>query len=98
MHHFPGSKNGEKDETITLSHTKDIIICPVKQGATIINRLWELMGTSPNTIINTYLSAGVLYTLTAETALGRVRQKAQDLGATKLGHEPEQGHDVPDLR
>ena len=73
---------------ITLSCTKDTIMCPVKQGEMIINNLWELMGTSPNTIINTYLSAGVLYTLTAETALGGVRQKAQDLGATKLGHKP----------
>ena len=46
------------------------------------------MGTSPNTIIYTYLSAGVFYTQTGDTAFGRVQQEALDLGATKLGHKP----------
>ena len=80
---FRDKKNGEKDEMITLSCTKDTIMCPVKQGEMIINNLWELMGTSPNTIIYTYLSAGVFYTQTAgDTAFGRVQQEALDLGAT----------------
>ena len=35
------------------------------------------------------MSGGITYTLTADTALARIQQQAQELGAAKLGHDPD---------
>ena len=50
---FRDQKNGEKDETITLSRTSDPIMCPVCQGAGIVNKILNIPGTNTSSAINT---------------------------------------------
>ena len=86
---FRDQKNGEKEETITLSRTNDPIACPVAQAAAIIRRILQIPGTGPVSSINTYISDGIIYTLSSSVALERIRRKARQIGAPALGHEPE---------
>jgi hypothetical protein len=82
---FREQKNGVKHEKITMSRTGDPILCPVTQAAAIVTRLLALPGASSITPINTYQSGQFLYTLTATTALHRLRLRASQLGPTILG-------------
>ena len=85
---FRDQKNGEKDETITLSRTTDPIMCPVRQGACIVNRILAIPGQTADSTINTYQSGNHKYTLKSETAIKRVRKLATALGSDQLGHDP----------
>ena len=82
---FREQKNGVKNETITMSRTNDPILCPVLQAAAIIRRIRALPGSSSVTTINTYQSGLQLYTLSATTALHRLRLRATQLGQAKVG-------------
>ena len=85
---FRDQKNGEKDEMITLSRTTDPIMCPVRQGACIVNRILAIPGQTADSTINTYQSGNHTYTLKSETAIKRVRKLATALGSDQLGHDP----------
>jgi len=85
---FRDQKNGEKDEAITLSRTSDPIMCPVCQGACIVNKILNIPGTNTSSAINTYMSGTQTYTLKAETAIKRVRTLATTLGRDHLGYDP----------
>lgn len=86
---FQDQKNGEKAETITLTRTNDPIACPVTQAAAIIRRILSIPGTGPTSPINTYASKGIVFALSSSTALDRLRRKARNIGADKLGHDPD---------
>ena len=78
----------EKDETITLSHMTDPIMCPVCQGACIVNHILAIPGQTADSTINTYQSGNHIKTLNSETAIKRVRKLATELGHYQIGHDP----------
>jgi hypothetical protein len=63
-------------------------MCPVRQGACIVNRILAIPGQTADSTINTYQSGNHTYTLKSETAIKRVRKLATALGSDQLGHDP----------
>lgn len=85
---FWDQKNGEKDKAITLSRTTDpIIMCPVRQGAGIVNRILTIPSQTEMATINTYVSGSCMYRLKSDTAITRVQQLVKDIGRDQLGHK-----------
>ena len=50
---FEMQKNEEKHETIIHGRTDDPVLCPVKQWAHLVNRIWSHQGTTENTPVST---------------------------------------------
>ena len=50
---FEMQKNEQKHETIIHGRTDDPVLCPVKQWALLVNRIWSYQGTTENTQVST---------------------------------------------
>ena len=50
---FEMQKNDMKHETIIHGRTDHPVLCPVKQWARIVNRIWSYQGTTENTTVCT---------------------------------------------
>ena len=48
---FEMQKNKMKHETIIHGRTDDPVLCPVKQWARLVNRIWSYQGTTENTTV-----------------------------------------------
>ena len=48
---FEMQKNEMKHETIIHGRTDDPVLCPVKQWARLVNRIWSYQGTTENTTV-----------------------------------------------
>jgi hypothetical protein len=50
---FEMQKNDAKNETVTQGRTDDPVLCPVKQWARLVNRIWTYKGTTSDTTVCT---------------------------------------------
>ena len=57
---FEDQKNGEKNDTITMQCAYDLVLCPVRAWATIIQRIYTYPSASPDTHANAFYANGKL--------------------------------------
>ena len=86
---FVDQKNDEKNVTIPHDNNNDPLMNPVRSLATTVQRILSYPGTSIDTSICTYMSAGHLHEFTQEDLLANFRANAGSIGKDKLGFEPE---------
>ena len=53
---FEDQENGEKNDTITMQCAYNLVLCPVRSGAKIIQRILKYPSAFPDTYVNTFLS------------------------------------------
>ena len=87
---FEFQKNDVKWDTVPMSSSNDDTLCPVKAWAAIVQRLWLIPGTTPDTPVNTVFIAGAQFEITSDLILGALRAVVDDLGQGILGYSKEE--------
>ncbi|MGH7954388.1 MAG: hypothetical protein ACREOZ_00350, partial [Gloeomargaritales cyanobacterium] len=83
---FIYQKRDERNETITMQRSGDIILCPIRAWAHIVQRIRSYPGTSTDSPVNTcHCPENQLLQIQAKTILAKLRQVVTSIGSTSLG-------------
>ena len=83
---FEYQKNDERDDTVTQKRTGDLILCPVRSWATIVQRIRGYDGTNDDTPVNVVLIDNQLRMIPSKTMLSALRRAVDTLGKDRLGY------------
>ena len=83
-------KNEQKHETIIHGRTDDPGLCPVKQWAHLVNRIWSYQGTTENTPVSTVWRHDRREQITSRQAITSLRAACATIGSARLGFEPDE--------
>ena len=81
-------KNQEKHETVTLDKNEDLLLCPVKSWAQVIQRISNYPQTTSNTPINVIQYNDKLYRITSKDNINFLRKTVRSITDIDLGFEP----------
>ena len=81
---FEKQKKDERNDTTTQIATDDSLLCPVKQWAAIVKRIWTYPGTTYDTKVSTVLREGVISHITSKMMIDALRDAAESYGLKKL--------------
>ena len=87
---FEMQKNKMKHETIIHGRTDDPVLCPVKQWARLVNRIWSYQGTTENTTVCTVWRHDRRDQITPCQVITSLRVACATIGSTRLGLEPDE--------
>jgi hypothetical protein len=87
---FKMQKNEQKHETIIHCRTDDPVLCPVKQWALLINRIWSYQGTTENTPVCTVWRHDRREQITSRQVITSLRAACATIGSAQLGFEPDE--------
>ena len=87
---FKMQKNEEKHETVIHGQTDDPILCPVKQWARLVNRIWTYPGTTEETPVCTVWRHDRWEQITSHQVIILLRAACATIGSARLGFESEQ--------
>ena len=87
---FEMQKNDHKHETVIHGRTDDAILCPVKQWAQLVNRIWTYPGTTEETPVCTVWRRDRREQITSHQVIGSLRAACATIGSAQLGFEPEE--------
>ena len=87
---FEMQKNDMKHETIIHGRTDHPVLCPVKQWARIVNRIWSYQGTTENTTVCTVWRYDRCEQITPRQIITSLRAACATIGSARLGFEPEE--------
>ena len=85
---FEDQKNGEKMDEITQQNSGDLLLCPVRAWAKIIQRIWQIPGTTDTTHVNTFYDNGKILLVSGNDVKNALRAAATIIGKDKLGFAP----------
>ena len=85
---FVDQKNSQKQDTITMHASGDLILCPVRSWARVVQRVLSYKTTSHRSFVNTFYSHGKLQFVTGSNVLHALRAAARCVGEAKLGFKP----------
>ena len=87
---FEMQKNDNKHETVIHGRTDDPILCPVKQWARLVNRVWTYPGTTEETPVCTVWRHDRREQITSHQVILSLRAACATIGSAQLGFEPEE--------
>ena len=87
---FEMQKNEQKHETIIHGRTDDPVLCPVKQWALLVNRIWSYQGTTENTQVSTVWRHDRREQITLRQVITSLRAACATIGSAQLGFEPKE--------
>ncbi len=87
---FEMQKNDNKHETVIHGRTDDPILCPVKQWARLVNRVWTYPGTTEETPVCTVWRHDRREQITSRQVTVSLRAACATIGSAQLGFEPEE--------
>ena len=87
---FEMQKNEQKHETIIHGRTDDSVLCPVKQWALLVNRIWSYQGTTENTPVSTVWRHDRHEQITSRQVITFLRAACATIGSARLGFEPKE--------
>jgi hypothetical protein len=82
---FETQKNQEKFDTVTHGLTGHEFLCPVKQWAAVVNRIWSYPGANINTPVSAVWRYDKLDNLTSQTLINALRDAVIAVGEDSLG-------------
>ena len=85
---FEDRKNGEKNDTITMQCAYDLVLCPVRAWAKIVQRILKYPSTTPDTYVNAFLSNGKIQYVKNTDMSKALRAAASSIGEARLGFPP----------
>ena len=86
---FEIQKNDQKNETVIHGRTDDPILCPVKQWACLVNRIWTYPGTSSDTSVCTVWLYDRHEQITSRQVITSLRAACATIGSARLGFVPD---------
>ena len=95
---FEMQENEQKHETIIHGQTDDPFLCPVKQWALLINRIWSYQGTTENTPVCTVWHHDRREQITSRQVVTSLRAACATIGSARLGFEPRNWHTFSSIR
>jgi len=87
---FEMQKNDLKNETVIHGRTDDPILCPVKQWARLVNRIWTYPGTTEDTPVCTVWRHDRREQVTSRQVITSLRAACATIGSAHLGFEPDE--------
>jgi len=85
---FEMQKNDQKNDTVIHGRTDDPVLCPVKQWARLVKRIWSYPGTTRDTSVCTVWRYGRRDSITPEQVIATLRAACKTIGSARLGFEP----------
>jgi hypothetical protein len=82
---FETQKNQEKFDTVTHGRTDHDFLCPVKQWAAVVNRIWAYPGASINTPVSAVWRYNRIDHLTSQILIDALRDAVVTVGEDSLG-------------
>ena len=82
---FEDQKNGEKMDEITQQKSGDLVLCPVRAWASIIQRVHRIPGSSSDTHVNAFYDNGKMHYISGKDVRNALRAAATIMGKDKLG-------------
>jgi hypothetical protein len=79
----------KKMDTVTLMASKDVLLCPVRAAAAIVQRIKNYPGCSINSPISTVLNSGIIEHVMSQHMINALRDTASAIGEVKLGIKKE---------
>jgi hypothetical protein len=86
---FEMQKNEQKHETVIHGWTDDPILCPVKQWARLVNRIWTYPGTTEDTPVCTVWRHDSRDQITSRQVITTLCAACATIGSARLGFEPD---------
>jgi len=80
-------KNEQKHETIIHGRTDNPVLCPVKQWALLVNRIWSYQGTTENTQVSTVWRHDRREQITSRQVITSLLAACATIGSARLGFE-----------
>jgi len=87
---FEMQKNDHKHETVIHGRTDDPVLCPVKQWAQLVNRIWTYPGTTEDTPVCMVWRHDRREQITLYQVIATLRAACATIGSARLGFEPEE--------
>ena len=87
---FEKQKSDHKHETVIHGRTDDPVLCPVKQWARLVNRIWTYSGTAEETPVCTVWRHNRREQITSHHVINTLRAACATIGSARLGFKPEE--------
>ncbi len=71
--------------TITHESSGDLVLCPVRFVAGLVQRIWSYKGTDSNTRVSAYISNGVVKHVTSAQVIKSLCNVVEAIRETQLG-------------
>lgn len=85
---FEDQKNGDKNDTITMQCAYDLVLCPVRAWAKIVQRISSYPSATPDTYVNAFYTNGKLHYVKNTDMAKALRAAAASIGESRLGFKP----------
>ncbi len=82
---FEMQKNQEKFDTVTHGLTDHDFLCPVKQWAAVVNRIWSYLGSTTDTPVSAVWRHDRIEHLTSQILVNALRDSVVAVGEDSLG-------------
>lgn len=82
---FEYQKNDMRDVTITQHCTNDPVLCPVRAWASVVTRVRNYPGSSPDSTVNSFRYKGKTIYIRSDAVRMKLRASAAALGKDRLG-------------
>jgi hypothetical protein len=86
---FKQQKKDEKMDTVILMASEDILLCPLRVAAAIVQRIKNYPGCSINSPISIILNGGIIEHVTSQHMIDALMDAASAIGEVKLGIKKE---------
>lgn len=87
---FEMQKNQEKFDTVTHGATDHEFLCPVKQWAAVVNRIWSYPGATVNTPVSAVWRYDKIEHLTSKILIDSLRDAVIAVGEDSLGFKADE--------
>ena len=84
---FEFQKKDEKNDTVTQMTSGDALLCPVRQWAAIVRRIWSYKGATMDTAVSAVLRHGRIEHITSKEMVKALRAACAAVGWEELGFE-----------
>ncbi len=82
---FECQKQEDKHARITHESSEDLVLCPVRFTAGLVQRIWSYKGTDSNTRVSGYISNRVVEHVTSAQVINALCDMVGAIGETQLG-------------
>jgi hypothetical protein len=82
---FRTQRKEERDDTVNQHATKDTLMCPVQDWATIVKRIRSYPGTNDDTAVSAVWRNNQIEHITSDELINTIDTAAESIGYEKLG-------------
>jgi hypothetical protein len=82
---FEHQKQENKHNTITQESSVDLVLCPVRFAAGLVQRIWSYKGTDSNTQVSAYICNGLVKHVASAQVINALQDMVGGIGETRLG-------------